>query len=163
MVMPIYAYTTLKYSSHTMFYFFFTTPYSDVMCSDCVELFLRVNSMQLSLIFWQHFWGQTTSRLPCHLPYTMFTTFTLILAKSHKSDQNTFKSTPCKSNVRQQLCKSPCWRNFDLIYAHKGDITSLLQQLYSTRSSRQNIFWGWEGQGKCYQQHVQKYFTTPEH
>ena len=35
------------------------------------RLLLHVKSMQLSLIFWQHFWGQARSCLPCHLPYTL--------------------------------------------------------------------------------------------
>ena len=44
---------------------------------------LRVNSMQLSLIFWQHFWGQTRSCLPCYLPYTMLVLWTYHLAPAH--------------------------------------------------------------------------------
>ena len=63
-------------------------------------------SMQLSLIFWQHFWGQAWCCLPCHLLYTLLVHCTYqIHCDFYKSISNWIKNlgnpsnfTPCKSN-----------------------------------------------------------------
>ena len=59
---------------------------------------LHVKSMQLSLIFWQHY--GTRSCLPCHLPYTLLVQLPnslWFLQKYIKLDQKSWKSPPQES------------------------------------------------------------------
>ena len=116
-----------------VFFFFFFLPegilhYWLKMCKSI----LHAKSMQLSLIFWQHFWGQARSCLPCHLPYTLLVHYQIsnslwFLQKIYvKLDKKSWKSTQTSRHV------NPMAASFHTLY--------LLPQLNSARSSPHNIF-----------------------
>ena len=92
------------------------------------KFILHVKSMQLSLIFWQHFWGQARSCLPCHLPYSTLhlPNSPWFLQKYVKLDQKSWKSAQTSRRV------NPMAASFHALY--------LLPQLNSARSSRHNTF-----------------------
>ena len=98
---------------------------------------LHAKSMQLSLIFWQHFWGQARSCLPCHLPYTLLVNCTYQIHHVHdfcKNTSNWMKKgleirsnfTPCKStgNGSKFSCILVSYPN--LIVLVPPDITSFV-------------------------------------
>ena len=69
---------------------------------------LHAKSKQLSLIFWQHFWGQAWSCLPCHLPYTSMLVHCTYQIKVYQIGSKILEIpsnfTPCKSNGSEFSC-----------------------------------------------------------
>ena len=108
--------------------FVFQLPYSDFTCLKCIELLLHIKSMQVSLIFWQHFWGQTRSCLPFTLHNVSTLNFLLtmhapwIWQKYVKLDQKSRKSvqTSCHVNPMVEANFSIRWSPAPLSFTRSG-------------------------------------------
>ena len=108
----------------------------------------RAKSMQLSLIFWQHFWGQARSCLPCHLPYTLLVHCTYqIHCDFYKSIYQVGSQileirsnfTPCKSNGSELFMLFVSYPN--LIAIVPPDITSFVGWKRAKQSRCKRWWW----------------------